>query len=171
VRKRNALTTAGLVVLLGAALAAQQKPNFSGQWVPVDREGRRQVVEHTATSLTIGDASARGGQRFVYKLDGSETRNVTPTHAGDIVTVSKAWWSGDALTLASATTYPTGRKRDDRQVWSLDKDGRLVVEHTQTTPAGLKTTKVVYTKAQAPPKFQLCVEPFGIVYNALWQNR
>jgi hypothetical protein len=143
VRTRNALTAAGLAVLLGTALAAQQKPNFSGTWAPADGKGREQVVEHTATSLAIGDPESRGGRRFVYKLDGTETRNVTPSHAGDIVTVSKVSWDGNRIVLSSTTSYPDGRRRDDRQVWSLDAEGRLLVEHTR---GGTAPTKSVYTK-------------------------
>ena len=148
----HALTTAGFIVLLAASASAQDKPNFTGTWAIVsEKEGSRQpdqIVEQTATTLAIGHASEGGRHRAVYKLDGTENRNVISSHGGEIVTIAKASWTGDKLTITSATTYPDGRKRDDKQVWSLDAGGRLVVEYTQTTPQGPRTGKTVYTKRQ-----------------------
>jgi hypothetical protein len=150
---RQALTAAGAIVLLAAAAAAQNKPNFTGTWAIVSekKESRQtdQVVGQTATTLAIGHASEGGRHQAVYRLDGTENKNVISSHGGQIVSISKASWTGDKLTITTATTYPNGRKRDDKQIWSLDAEGRLIVEYTQSTAQGPKTGKTIYTKRQA----------------------
>ncbi len=138
------------VVALGVvAIAAQQKPNFSGRWVvvsPADAAGQEQVVTHDATTLTTGHASEGGGHGASYKLDGTESRNVLTSHGEPIVTLSKATWSGAQLTITSNTTYPDGRKRESKEVWSLDAEGRLVIEVNLTVsgqqPMTLKMVSV-----------------------------
>ena len=149
-RGRHAL--AGSVVLLLAFVAtrAQEKPNFTGQWVlvsPAEAAGQEQTVTHDAATLTTGHASTGDGHRAVYKLDGTESRNVVVSHGSDIVTLSKASWTGNQLTMTSDTTYPDGRKRQAKQVWSLDGEGRLVIDFTESwLGEAPKTMRLVYRR-------------------------
>lgn len=130
--KRNRSLFVLAIVTLGVvALAAQQKPNFSGRWVavsPADAAGQEQFVKHDATSLSTSHEAEGDPHRAVYKLDGTESRNVLTSHGEDVVTTSKTTWSGAQLTITSVTTYPDGRRRDLKEVWSLDAEGRLVME-------------------------------------------
>ncbi|MSO48473.1 MAG: hypothetical protein EXQ49_01005 [Acidobacteria bacterium] len=144
----------GFIVLLGIAFAtgveAQQKPDFTGTWVvvtPADSAGQEQFVRHTPTTLSTGHASEGDGHNASYKLDGSESRNELGSHGQVIVTISKAVWEGATLVITSSTTYSNGGKMDSKQIWSMDSEGRLVVEHTQTE-AGQPTRSgtVVHTK-------------------------
>ncbi len=130
-RQKLLLTVLTAITLGVVAIAAQQKPNFSGRWVtvsPTEAAGQEQVVTHDAATLTTGHASEGGGHGAVYKLDGTESRNVLTSHGEPIVTRSKAAWSGAQLTITSNTTYPDGRTRESKEVWSLDAEGRLVIE-------------------------------------------
>src|SRR5512145_1707451 len=83
-----ALTSIAAIIYFAAAVSGQQMPNFSGHWVvvsPPESSGQKQVVEHTAASLTVGQASEDGGHRAIYNLDGKESRNVTTSHGIEIV--------------------------------------------------------------------------------------
>jgi hypothetical protein len=123
------------LLIAAATVGAQQKPNFSGTWVaisPAEAAGQEQEVRHTDTTLSTGHASEGGGHSATYKLDGSESRNELSSHGQKIVTLSKAEWSGDKLTITSSTTYPDGRKLDSRETWSMNSSGQLTIEMTQT---------------------------------------
>ena len=146
---QQSLIGAIAVALTVAAPAAQEKPNFSGRWVvasPAPDAGQEQTVTQTAATLTMGHASEGHGHRAVYKLDGTENRNVLVSHGEEIVTHSKAVWSDSKLTITSDTTYPDGRKWHTTQTWSLD-GGKLVVDFTESgmTPAPV-TTRRVHTR-------------------------
>jgi len=133
-----------------AAAGAQDKPNFTGTWVavsPAEAAGQEQEVRHTATTLSTGHASEGGGHQATYKLDGSESRNEIMSHGEPIVTLSRAAWEGNKVVITSATTYPDGGKLDSKETWSMDSEGRLVFEFTQTA-TGLppRSMTVVFTK-------------------------
>jgi len=144
----------GFIVLIGIAFAtateAQQKPDFTGTWVivtPADAAGQEQVVRHTAATLSTGHASEGDGHNASYKLDGSESRNELTSHGEAIITLSKALWDGNKVVITSATTYPDGRKMDSKQTWSMDAEGRLVIEHSQSmTGQPARSMTLVHTK-------------------------
>ena len=125
------------VVLATAGLNAQNRPDFSGTWVALPPDQGEVVVKQTATTLEASHDSEGGhGHRFVYKLDGSESRNEIMSHGVAIVTTSRAAWKGAQLTITSSTTYPDGKKSDQVLTWSLDAKGQLVVEGTETMSDG-----------------------------------
>jgi hypothetical protein len=131
----RALALSAVVVIASVAASAQSKPDFSGRWVavsPAEAAGQEQVVRHTATTLSTGHAAEGSDHGATYKLDGTESRNQTPSHGEQIVTISKAVWDGNKILITDATTYPDGRKSDSKSVWSIDGEGRLVIEHTRT---------------------------------------
>lgn len=149
-KSRQAIIAAFALCLAGTVASAQEKPNFSGRWVvasPAPDAGQEQTVTQTAATLTTGHASEGNGHRMVYKLDGTENRNALVSHGAEIVSLSKAAWSGNQLTITTGTTYPDGRKRHTAQTWSLDGEGRLVVDFTESwPPAAPVTTRRVYTR-------------------------
>jgi len=128
----------------------QEKPNFSGRLVlvtPVESAGMEQIVKHDATTLSMTHASEGAAHATVYELDGSENRNIISSHGRDLTTLSKVSWSGNSLIITSATTYPDGRKLDQKQVWSLDS-GRLVIELAESMQGGSPRTSVLVHKKQ-----------------------
>jgi hypothetical protein len=130
-----ALALLAVFVIASLATSAQSKPDFSGTWVgvsPAEFAGQETQVRHTATTLSTGHAAEGGDHGATYKLDGSESRNQTPSHGEQIVTISKAVWDGNKIVITEASTYPDGRKSDSKSVWSIDGEGRLVIEHTRT---------------------------------------
>ena len=146
-KSRQALIGAVAILLAVAVTSAQEKPNFTGRWVvasPAADAGQEETVTQAAATLTTGHASEGHGHRSVYKLDGTESRNVLVSHGADIVTLSKASWSGNQLIITSDTTYPDGRKWQTKAVWSLDGEGRRVVDFTESgmTPTPTTTRRV-----------------------------
>ena len=112
----------------------QQRPNFSGRWVIVQPEkgaGQEQVIKHDETTLSKTPTSGRGGPPANYQLDGVERRSVLPMRGEQIVITSKAIWEGNKLVISSTESYPTGQKLSIREVWSLDEQGRLVIEMSE----------------------------------------
>lgn len=124
-----------------------EKPSFSGLWVMVSPQpkGHQQLVTHDATTLTSRPPSGQDGLTVVYKLDGAESRNVVKTETGDAVGVSTTSWRGNHLAIVSTVTWSTGEKLEQVQLWSLDDQGRLVIEF-QTK--GKEPRTMIYKKQQ-----------------------
>jgi hypothetical protein len=152
---------------LVAALAAQQRPNFSGRWVqesPTDGAGQEQIVKHDATTLSTEHGSEGGGHRAVYKLDGTTSRNAIGSHGSEIVTESQASWKDDRLTITSTTTYPDGRRRLATEVWTLDAAGKLVIEVKEAIDGkSTADVKVVFVKRSSVAPEQGTGRAFVIV--------
>jgi hypothetical protein len=138
------LTTA---IVLTAVASAQQKPaqkpqptpNFSGRWVIVSPEkgaGQEQIVTQDARTLTTEHPSEGGSHKMTYQLDGVEHRNAIPSHGAEIVMMSTAAWDGDRIVISTRTAYPNGMKTSLKEVWSLDAQGRLVIDSTESGPTG-----------------------------------
>ena len=127
--------TVAVIVTTSSVLLAQKRPDFSGTWIaisPTEAAGEEQVVKQDATTMTVSHGAEGDDHVSVYRLDGSESRNVMKSHGAEIVTLARATWKGEQLTITSATTYPDGRKLQQEFVWSLDGKGQLVVEFSET---------------------------------------
>jgi hypothetical protein len=135
--KRTAAAFIAIGLAWSGEVLAQEKPNFSGRWVSVPPStdgGAEQLVIHDlkANTLTLQHDSEGDGHKLVHKLDGTEHRNVLASHGSEIVILSKAQWTGNQLTITSVVTYPDGRRMDSKQVWSIDANGQLIIELTET---------------------------------------
>jgi hypothetical protein len=118
---------AGMLLVVGTPFA-QQQPDLSGQWVVVsapEGAGQGMQVNQDATTLTV-DPQSPESQVLVYKLDGTEQRMVLRSEGSDFV--SKAAWADNRLSITSTTSTPNGGKIEQKQVWSIDDNGRLTVE-------------------------------------------
>ena len=138
------------MLCLGATLSAQKNPDFSGTWVvvsPADAAGQEETIKQDAKTLTKSHASeGGGGHSMTVRLDGGEVRNLLTSHGDEIVTLSKASWDGNRLVITEMTSYPDGRKRSSRAVWSLDADGHLNIEFIEDVEGKTRTSKLVYKK-------------------------
>jgi hypothetical protein len=137
------LTFAGLCAFAASSLLYAQVPDFSGPWIlesitPSGHGvGQQQVVRQTATTLTVGHSGGR--HSIVYRLDGEESRS---TVAG-VESVSKVTWDGKRLVIVRLDNYPDGRKRNTKQVWSLDAGKRTIV-----MTEGERSTTLVYVRGK-----------------------
>jgi hypothetical protein len=169
-----------LAMLVSAAVsanaAAQPPANFAGQWIadaapaptppPLPRGdmgsgwGTPLTITQSATELVIEQPffsryDLQPALRFVYQLDGSESRNAIMMGHATQVRVSRAAWDGAALKIT--TLYPardpaTGKTftTEVTQRLTLDSPTSLVVEVTRAGALGgpATSTRVVYRKAE-----------------------
>ena len=151
-RRIATAVSAVAVVLLSASLFAQAKPNFSGKWAP-DAEknaaamaamgggggggrgggrgggGGPMTVTMDAAMMKIERAGQDGSMMAtMYKLDGSESKNMAMGRGGQTEQVSKAKIDGAKVMIS--TMGPNGE-----QVSSWYMDGDWLVSE-RTTPNG-----------------------------------
>jgi hypothetical protein len=150
-----------MLVVLGVSLGAQAKPDFSGKWVmdspaPPAATGERGggrggfqpgfgpefTVKQDAASLTI----TRAGQAtpLVYKLDGSESKNMVTRNGQQQEQIANATWDGNKLVIVTVVNFQ-GNAGEQRRVLSLDA-GSLVIEQTNPGRGAGGPIKVVYKK-------------------------
>jgi len=158
---------------------AQQRPNFSGEWTRVDQADRQSVAatgdaafasgsmgSGWSSPITIRQDSSRiiieypvfsaydlqPPLRFVYALDGSQSRNsVMIGHATSQQRSRVAWRDS---TLVITTTYPTpelgagNATAEVRQALTLESPTTLVLETTRSGVPGAaaNVTRTVFTK-------------------------
>lgn len=161
---RNVVILMALSMTVSLTGVAQQRPNFSGDWTRVDRAPDRPSVAATGDAdfrsgtmgsgwgspITIRQDSSRvvieypffsaydlqPPLRFVYALDGSESRNsVMIGHAASEQRSRVAWRDS---TLVITTTYRTpdlgggSTTAEVRQALTLESPNTLIVETTRT---------------------------------------
>jgi len=153
------LTSAALVVLCatsGASLGAQQpappKPDFNGRWVVVSpREGAGQEQVITVDEKSLTKARPDGSRKMVYQLDGVERRMPLPgggtRMASDITIMAAAKWDGNRIVITTITNYSAGMRTEGKDVWSIDAQGRLVIDSTETgNGAPSAPMKIIFTR-------------------------
>jgi hypothetical protein len=160
-----------LSLLAGILVAAQARPDLSGEWVLAKERstqtlqgarvtavtgllGETVSVRQDAKTLTLDISLAALGRpiRAVYNLDGTESRNMNPGAPGqpDEPIFSRASWDGEKLViLTRGSALVDGKPLETRRVMWIDADGRLTIERTSV---GQPTTRSVYerTKQTAP---------------------
>jgi hypothetical protein len=105
-----------------AALAGQERPNLSGEWISVDAQqvARELTVKHDGSTLTF--EGRPGVASVTLKLDGSESKMSGPDGKP---LLAKAVWEGKTLVV---TVHEPETKQDIRRLtWAIDGDGQLVI--------------------------------------------
>jgi hypothetical protein len=129
-RTVSTLFTGLATLLLVAGLSAQAKPDFSGKWTLVPDPnaaaaapaggggggggrgggrgggggqfcGQECTVAQDATTLTVTRTTQAGEVKAVYKLDGSESKNMQAGRGGQTEVVSKAMWDGNKVSIST----------------------------------------------------------------------
>jgi hypothetical protein len=142
----------GVVFLLCAGtplFALIQKPSFSGTWIiqePAKGAGQEQVIKQDDKSIAI----TFGKRTRTHELNGVEKKEMMAMRGGEIVMVSKAAWEGNTIVITTTTNYPNQMTTLDREVWSIDAQGRLVIDLTGTAVnqpnSAPSVQKIVLTK-------------------------
>ena len=155
------------ILALALVAAVQTPPDFSGRW-EFDRDktmqpgpdgrivlaamlGDEVLVRQDAK--TISFTIDAGGQQVkaVYRLDGTESRNMSPgpPEQPEIPVTSRASWDGNRLVILSKSLAAENGVTvtiDTRRVLTIDASGYLVIERTGT-PASLVTpSRSVYRR-------------------------
>jgi hypothetical protein len=156
---------AGLIAIAAAAaltatVVAQTTPNFAGTWKLVPDAtasagagragglGPEATIVQDATSLTITRFTQMGEFKSVYRLDGSESRNVLDFQGNSIDQLSTTKWDGGKLIVNTKMEF-SGNLVEVSMTMALDASGNLIVENTRPDFQGggaPVTTKATYKK-------------------------
>ena len=120
-----------------------------GSTITIAQDASRLTVEYAF----FGRGDMQPPMRFIYALDGSETKNTVMMGQGMQVQSSRSVWDGDKLAVTTRHTFtnPETRKpeiAEVKHVLSLESPTSLVVEVTRSGVLGgpTTTTKTVYRK-------------------------
>jgi hypothetical protein len=168
------LAVAAATVLMVAGLSAQAKPDFSGKWTLVadpnaapggggpggpggGRGGGRGggggggqlcggecTIAQDATTLTITRTTPAGETKAVYKLDGSDSKNMQQGRGGATEVVSKAAWDGATVTVSTTRDFG-GNSVTTKSSLSV-AGGELTIVTEGQGPNGPTTTTQKYKK-------------------------
>ena len=126
--------------------------NMGSGWgsnITVTQDARRLTIEYTF--FARGDMQPP--LKFVYALDGSETKNSVMMGRGIQVQTSKCAWDGEKLVITTVHTFEhpeTGQPMvsEVKQTLSLDSSSSLIVEATRSGVLGgpSSTTSTTYRK-------------------------
>jgi hypothetical protein len=140
---------------LTTAVAAQQKPDFTGTW-KLTGEAADQftpsqiVVAKDAAMLSVTTTGQMGEFKTTYKLDGTAGPSPLDFQGNQIDRTTKMTWNENKLTLTAASDMG-GQAFEIKSVISAAPDGAMIVETTfpdfQGGGAPI-TTKAAYKKAQ-----------------------
>lgn len=180
-KRRKRVGCVAVLVLFAASVTAQTRPDFSGRWIsepepasgvaPAGGGGR--VVNgdmgsgwgpsinviQDANRLTVEYAFfARGDMqpplKFVYALDGSETKNSVMMGRGIQVQTSKTAWDGDKLIITTVHSFANPESNEPmkievKQTLSLSSPTSMTVETMRSGVLGgpPSMTKTVYKKS------------------------
>jgi hypothetical protein len=136
---RTIARTLFAITLLTVAVSAQKKPGFSGRWTsisPKDSAGSVQVVTQDRKTLATEEQSKGGTRKMTYQLDGVERRLAIPGRGADIAMLAKASWDGDRIVITTNISYPNGMKTQSKEIWSIDAQGHLVIDYSESGPTG-----------------------------------
>ena len=172
------LLSGALVALLAVGATAQTRPDFSGRWTSEPSpagDGQRNAggerigdmgsgwgpnitITQTAERMTVEYMFfARGDMqpplRFVFALDGSETKNSVMMGRGIQTQTSKTGWEGDKLVITTTHSFTrpeTGQPMtiEVKQTLALESQTSLIVETTRSGVLGgpSSMTRTVYKK-------------------------
>ena len=182
---RACVTSLVLTCTVAAAAGAQERPDFAGRWTseaapapapaagarpqgraqPAGRDmgsgwGSTITIAQDATALTVEYMFfVRGDMqpplKFVYALDGAETKHAVRMGRGVQEQVSRAEWAGNRLVITTQQLFPhpdTGAPMsiEVKRVLSLTSPDSLTVETTRSGVLGgpSSTTTTVYRRLQ-----------------------
>jgi len=145
-----------VLVLVAGIVAAQsitaiagqslQKPSFSGTWIiqpPNKGAGVEVIVKQNDKTLSVTTA----GRTRTYQLNGVESRETRSTRVGEVAMASRAAWQGSTIVITTATSYPNDMKTSEKEIWSINSQGELVIDFVETAPGeAQRTMKITHKK-------------------------
>ena len=141
-----------LFLCLPTSAVAQDKPNFAGTWklsgTAADFTPSQMVVAQDAKTLNITSTSQMGEISTPFNLDGTDLKAPLDFNGMTLERVTRAVWKGNTLVLTIVQSFQ-GQSADLKLVWSLEKDGTLLVEATRPNLEGggtPVTSKSTYKK-------------------------
>lgn len=143
-----AATLCAVLALAGAPQVTQVRPDFTGRWVPADPPAATEILTITQNEreLKAVRTDGTGTESARYTFAGPAIQDVT--HPNVTVT-SIAAWNGPVLeVITTFKTTDSGNVISVRsETWSLDGDGRLLIQISSVrgnSPA--RTSRAVYVR-------------------------
>jgi hypothetical protein len=156
---------------LGAQSATQTRPSFAGTWAYDDAATVKSVagspgvaataimgqefaaLQDTAT-LTLNITAGTLFVTAVYRLDGTESKNMSPGAAPgqpDIEVTSRCSWNGDKLVVVTKSLSPSPSGpvsvESTRTIW-INAEGQLVIDRSGTPKTRVPSTRSVYIRVR-----------------------
>jgi len=165
---RSILVPLAIVAAIPFAVAADTKPDFSGEWkLNIDKsnfgpmpppESETRTIEHADPSLNVKSVQVGGigdmTTEMKFSTDGKESVNTVKTPNGDLTIKTTMSWEGKAL-IAKSTFDIQGMDVHSEDHWELSEDGKtMTVNQKIVTPQGDFEASRVYDKAAAAAKTQ-----------------
>jgi hypothetical protein len=120
-----------------------------GSTITITQDAAKLTVEYAF----FGRGDMQPPLKFVYALDGSETRNSVMMGRGIQLSTSKTAWQGDTLVITTIHTFPdpdSGKATgiEVKQALTLESPTSLVVETTRPAyrDGPMSNTRTVYRK-------------------------
>jgi len=163
------LVTVAAITAHSIGVGAQARPDFTGEWTRVDSTSeQRSVAAVGDAAFRVGDMGSGWGSpltlrqegnrlsveytqfstydlqpklRFVFSLDGSESRNAINIGHAESMLRSRTAWRDSTLVVTTVFPGPSGTT-EVRQVLMLTSPTTLVIETTR----GGSTTRTQYRK-------------------------
>ena len=127
---------------IGGLGTPQEKPNFAGTWTPVEGVNPPEPLVVTQTPTLVTATAGDGADHAVeIRLDRQESRQ-----AGGRVR-TRAEWDGDRLVVTHNFMSGETVSGTQKQVWSLDGQGRLVIDTSRQRDGETRTTKSIYKRS------------------------
>ena len=151
---RRAILSAALAAAFVAAVSAQAKPDFTGEWKPDPQKskpigglGGTQTITVEGSKMTITLTTAGNSTSRVYLLDGTPSKNMVgpADNRREVIYTSK--WDGNVL----VTTYPYNPAISDVERRSIEPDGTMkvaVTHHFNNEPGKSETSMRAYNKVK-----------------------
>jgi hypothetical protein len=141
-----------LLTGLGAVALAQNKPDFSGVWVPLEVKSDAAAgasgvaalppsdltIQHTPSALAISRTAFDIVTTQTYKLDGSESTN----KSGAVIRVTRSRWDGPRLVIEGKASQVTSAGPAEwifKETYSLNSNGRLLLTSVYVSTDGTTT--------------------------------
>jgi hypothetical protein len=162
---RSVLVPLAVLAAIPFALAADTKPDFSGEWkLNVDKsnfgpmpppESETRTITHADPSLNVKSVRTGGtgdmSTEMKFTTDGKESVNKIETPGGAIEIKTTMSWEGKAL-IAKSKLEVQGMDINSEDHWELSEDGKtLTVNQKVTTPQGDFEASQVFDKAATAP--------------------
>ena len=162
-REFSVIATILVACLLG--LRAQERPNFTGNWVLAQDRSSQTMRGSVVVSVSglLGDSftAIQNGKtltlsivvralgrdvKAVYNLDGSESKNMNPTGPGqpdEPISSRVSWDGGKLVILTRGSALVDGKPLETKRVIWIDSEGLFTIERSAE---GQPTLRSVYRR-------------------------
>jgi hypothetical protein len=117
-----------------------------GREITITQEGGRLTIERHQ----FAENDMQPPMRYVFVLDGTESRHVVNMGRGPQEQIARAERKGEAVVIASRHAAGTALAAEVTHVFSIDHSGGLIVETTRPAGGVPSTVKARYRKQPLP---------------------